>query len=371
MKQRLRRLTSMLAIVFALSLAMACGTTGAGKTSLSVEPGTTDVTADSTVAVTSSTKADGSESESEQSEVDESEIQESSSITTDDKQTFPKYDPPITVSAARSISDPMQALIDRQSDVLTNNIWFNSYRDELGIEVVYDWTTPGALYQEKLNQQIAANDIPDVFNASMMQFAQLVSNGMVHALDEVYEAEASDFTRQMMAEDNEVGLMQATIDGKLYALPNVGGNMDNASFWYIRTDWLEKLNLEPPKTMDDIERIMVAFTEDDPDGNGEDDTYGLVLTKDLVGQAAYTLDAFLQGYHAYTDAWVYVDDESVEYGSIQPEVRNGLERVAELFKRGAINPEFSVEDGTNARKQSYLVELGCLRASTISRSIRS
>jgi putative aldouronate transport system substrate-binding protein len=47
------------------------------------------------------------------------------------------------------------------------------------------------------------------------------------------------------------------------------------NYMFFRQDWLDKLGLEMPKTTEDVEKILKAFTEDDPDGNGIDDTYGM------------------------------------------------------------------------------------------------
>ena len=47
----------------------------------------------------------------------------------------------------------------------------------------------------------------------------------------------------------------------------------------IRKDWLAKLGLKEPQTVDDLYTIAKAFTEQDPDGNGKKDTYGLIIPK--------------------------------------------------------------------------------------------
>ena len=41
----------------------------------------------------------------------------------------------VTLTTARSIGDRLQTYIDKKSDVLTDNIWFNTYREELGADV--------------------------------------------------------------------------------------------------------------------------------------------------------------------------------------------------------------------------------------------
>lgn len=43
----------------------------------------------------------------------------------------------------------------------------------------------------------------------------------------------------------------------------------------IRQDWLENLGLEMPTSLDELYDVLYAFTYNDPDGNGVDDTYGI------------------------------------------------------------------------------------------------
>lgn len=66
-------------------------------------------------------------------------------------------------------------------------------------------------------------------------------------------------------------------DGKLYEI----GKLNEANplhAYFIRTDWLKKLKLEAPKTQEEFFKVAKAFTEQDPDGNGKDDTYGTNLS---------------------------------------------------------------------------------------------
>lgn len=46
---------------------------------------------------------------------------------------------------------------------------------------------------------------------------------------------------------------------------------------WIRQDWLDNLGLEVPRTWDELAAVAEAFVTQDPDGNGEDDTIGILL----------------------------------------------------------------------------------------------
>lgn len=59
-------------------------------------------------------------------------------------------------------------------------------------------------------------------------------------------------------------------DGEIYNLAEVfiEGNEVAPKSLIIRKDWLDKLNLEIPETIDDWYTVMKAFKEQDPNGNG-------------------------------------------------------------------------------------------------------
>lgn len=64
-----------------------------------------------------------------------------------------------------------------------------------------------------------------------------------------------------------------SLDGRIYGLPRVRP-ISRVTIAY-RQDWLEKLGLPEPKTIDDYYQMLRAFTFNDPDGNGKNDTIGL------------------------------------------------------------------------------------------------
>lgn len=103
---------------------------------------------------------------------------------------------------------------------------------------------------------------------------------------------------------------------------------------YIRQDWLDNLNLKVPTTVEELNEVMRAFTEDDPDGNGVDDTYGLGGNKDWR-----MLWPWIQSYD-YTnyDGWVVDANGKVGYGPAMDNTKLWLGDVADLFSKGYIKP---------------------------------
>jgi putative aldouronate transport system substrate-binding protein len=271
-----------------------------------------------------------------------------------------KYDPPITISVARSLSEIVQKAIAAKSDVLDDNIWTRAYKDELGINITNLWSVPVSQYEAKLNVAISANDLPDIIECNARQFKLLVDSGVATDLTKAFADYASDFTKEMMKADNNVGLSQATVDGKLMALPLLSGNIDPCPILWIRADWLKAVGLEAPKTMDDVMKIADAVVKQDPDKNGKDDTQGLGLYKDLFDGGFASLDGFFEGFHAYPNGWLEASDGTLVFSGIQPEVKNALAMLATMYKNGLIDKEFVVKDGAKISEGTTNGTIGML-----------
>ncbi|HET6484790.1 MAG TPA: extracellular solute-binding protein, partial [Spirochaetia bacterium] len=273
------------------------------------------------------------------------------------KDPLGKYSPTITITTVKSQGDSVK--FDEGEDY-NNNIWTRGYLSYLGIKGQVLWAVPTSQFQQKMNISIAANDLPDIIPADLRQFKQLVDMGVATDMTQIFAGYVSPLTKQMFDLDQGVALGQATIKGKLMGIPQLAGNGDTPAVIWIRADWLKKLGLQPPKTMADLFAIMDAFTNKDPNGDGQKNTYGLALEKNLLGGGLHDLDGFFNGYHAYAnDAdWVKDDSGKLVYGTIQPQVRQGLAKLAELYKNGEIDPEFAVKDASKVTEFTTSGRLG-------------
>lgn len=262
-----------------------------------------------------------------------------------------KYNPGIDISFVRSVDDDLSANIlpKTPGETIEDNRWLKLYKDELGINVKYDWTVKGGYtsdaYKQKINVTLASGDLPDVVIVDASQLKQLADAGQIEDMTKYFNDYAAPLTKQVYTQEGKSLLDSATFDGKLMAIPNAEGSIESAHFLWIRADWLKKLGLNPPKTMDDLLKISEAFTTQDPDGNGKADTYGLAATKDLYS-GCMGLEGFFAGFHAYPNFWNEDSSGKLVYGSVQPEVKAALKKLADMYKAGQIDKEFGVKDGS-------------------------
>ncbi|MFK7692200.1 extracellular solute-binding protein [Paenibacillus sp. HJGM_3] len=280
----------------------------------------------------------------------------SSSQPAESANPFGKYNPPIDITTVRSV-DPGVKFVG--SDTIENNEWSRLYKDQLGINLKYKWiATSGDEMTQKMNVMIASDDLPDFLAVSSIQLKQLIEAGMVQDLTSVYEKYAAPLTKKFMNEDGPEQLNSAKFNGKLMAIPNTNSSMDGASILWVRTDWLKKLNLPEPKTMDDVVKIAEAFAKQDPDGNGKADTFGLGLNKGIGGGGIMGLGGFFNGFHAYQGSWVKDASGNIAYGSIQPEMKNALLKLQDMYKNGLLDKEFGVKDGNKAGEDLVAGKIG-------------
>lgn len=255
-----------------------------------------------------------------------------------------KYDSPITV---RSVMNDVGKDYLTAGETLEDNVWTKGYERELGIQLKYDWIVERANAANKLNVTLAGGDLPDIFAVGHTQYKQLLEAGKIADLTQVYDAYASEQVKQFYSLGAD-GLKPVKQGDKLYGLTDYSGSYDTAPVVYIRTDWMNKLKLKPPTTMDELMQIAKAFTDDDPDGNGKQDTYGIALNKDLDSGWTIKMNGFMSAYHAYPQTWIKDQAGTLVYGSIQPEMKTALAQLQELYKAGVIDQEFGTKDVSKA-----------------------
>lgn len=263
---------------------------------------------------------------------------------------FGKYKPTLNVSFVRSVDDDISTNIlpKTPKETIEHNRWTDLYKKDLGINVTYDWTVKGGYtedtYKQKMNLTLSSGDLPDVIKCDATTLKQLAKAGQIEVLDDAWKDYAADFTKKIYAGEGDSVLNSAKFDGKLMAIPEMDSSLESAKYIWIRQDWLDKLGLEGPKTMQDVLKISEAFTTQDPDGNGKNDTNGVAFTKDFYSGWGGT-DGFFTGYHAYPNFWIEKNGK-LEYGSVQPEVKTALASLADMYKKGQIDKEAFIKDGS-------------------------
>ena len=209
-------------------------------------------------------------------------------------------------------------------------------------------------YDEKAEMDIKTRNIPDIMVVSDYDtLKEVVEAGLVEDLTDVYEKCATPRIKEIYDSYGESVLSTAMFDGKLMAIPETSIATGPSLIW-LRKDWMDKLGLDDPKTLEDVLDIVREFIKKDPGENGPGNTVGLVCDEELTGDTGYAyeyqLDMIFTSFGAYPKQWIEKDGEAV-YGSVQPEAREALIKIHELYEEGVIDNSFLF------RTKSNIVEL--------------
>ena len=225
------------------------------------------------------------------------------STDTAEADPFGKYADPLEIHFVRATDDTIETnvLANLPGQTLEDNFWLDTYEDELGIKIVYDWIVKGDdEFNQKMNVSMASEELPDVMCVTATQMMQLIDAGLVQEMGPVFEQYATDFTKEVMNQEGDSPFLAGQKDGVQYGLPVTGGSVDSVDLMWIRTDWLEKLNLEVPTTMDEVLTMVDQFVNADFDGNGAKDTVGIgVAGTSMLGGGFGGLRGFFNAYGAY------------------------------------------------------------------------
>lgn len=265
-----------------------------------------------------------------------------------------KYDPLVDISAWRYTESTYKY---ENGDTIEDNIYTRSYLSDLGINLKYDWTVPIEQFDQKMNVSIASGDLPDIMWLKNKQLTDLAENDMLYDLTDLFEKYASPLSKEIMLQDEE-SFNTAKIGGRLMALPRTSSAVDGLPILYVRTDWLSKLGLSEPKTMQEVLAVAEAFTTKDPDGNGKADTIGLGLTKTFLTDSHFGTSGFFSGYHVNPGKWMKDDSGKLMYGSVQPAAKTALKQLQDLYAAGIIDQEFGVKDRAKVTESVASGKLG-------------
>ena len=131
-------------------------------------------------------------------------------------------------------------------------------------------------YYERLLLLFASGDLPTLLvTGNSADFKIACDNGAFWELTPYIDMRDSrgNLMFPNLHEMSEVARNGAGYNGKLFGIPRSRG-LTRFGIGY-RQDWLERLNMREPRTVDEFYNMLWAFTYNDPDGNGINDTYGL------------------------------------------------------------------------------------------------
>ncbi|MBD2848550.1 extracellular solute-binding protein [Paenibacillus sp. IB182496] len=238
-----------------------------------------------------------------------------------------------------------------------DNAFWTEWQARTNTKLNVEWVPSGDL-DTKLDLLLASAELPEVLAAPNFRRPTLVNAIKSGAFWDLTPF-LGDFSAYPNLRDNVVdnAYKYRTIDGKIYSLPGSRSPIDIGI--KIRKDWLDKLNIPVPTTLDEYEAALKQLVEGDPDGNGQDDTLGLIGGGVIVSDGD---ESFAAGFGALDPA--YNDEGGLIYTQLNPKYTEMIEWFRGLYADGVLSQEFSVMKRTQSEE---LYKTG--RAASYARSI--
>jgi putative aldouronate transport system substrate-binding protein len=253
-----------------------------------------------------------------------------SSASTESKSTSsyePKADKKYKISFFNSQAFPVDA------DGAMVKYWNEKFNVEFNI-INLDPKTVA----EQMNLKIASGEIPDIMGLGNAALTDYQRQG---ALASIPEDVMKKYLPNVLAEleVESPGITKyGVIDGKRYGIAS-------SMFMYnslrrpivYNGQWMKKVGVDKaPETFQDFEKLMYKFANEDPDGDGKKNTYGLSNTAIPMVYNAFSLDR---------GVWIDKDGKAA-YGSIQPGMKDALTVLNKWYKDKVLDPEFITGENT-------------------------
>lgn len=211
--------------------------------------------------------------------------------------------------------------------------------------------------QEMIMEAAHSNSLPDIFMVNRDLLSVLVKENYVTRVDSMYHL-MPERTAKMY---DAVSKANNSFDGHSYGLSQ-SGSIDRNEGVLIRKDWLDRLGLPIPITTDDFYNVMKAFTINDPDGDGLNNTYGYGAYIDIRAVEEGLGCRFAPFFGAFGAEGTYNANKKNPGLSIhKPEYKEALEYIHKLVHEGLIDPRWSTYSKNDFRAAWKAGRFGIMR----------
>lgn len=199
--------------------------------------------------------------------------------------------------------------------------------------------------QDQFNLMVASRQLTDIIEWNWLENypggpTKAMQDKVIIRLNEYIDKYAPNFKRYL-EKNPEVKRMITTDDGDIYCFPVLREDKVNL-FYYgpqVRRDWLEKLGLSAPETVDDWYKMLKAFKTKDPNGNGKADERPFSMIRSgTTPLGVFDYSSFLVGaWGIKTD--FYQEKGKVKYGPLQPQFKEFVATLQKWWKEGLIDQD--------------------------------
>lgn len=218
-----------------------------------------------------------------------------------------------------------------------NNEWVKAVEEAAGVKLEIEAPAPSN-YNDKLQITMASGNLPDIIYIFQNDnnYAKWAGDGLLLELDDEID-KYPNLKENISAET--FASFRASTTGKIHAIPK----SNQMSYWgyVVNEEWLKKLGMDAPETLEEFYEFAKAVSNSDPDGNGRKDTFAISPSGQTNAGASVWEEYYLLSAFDLISAEDRLDENGEfkrrqEYEGYYPY----LEFMRKLYEEKLIDPEF-------------------------------
>lgn len=261
-----------------------------------------------------------------------------------------------TTSDTSAVSFPLKesvklsVFIAQNSDVsdINENAVFKDLEKATNIDFKLT-LVPNQDAAEKLNLLLVSGEYPDVIMGPTLSAQDLEKYGVQeHILTPINDLidQYCPNIKQRLEENPSWKKDMTSSDGNIYGIPSVDsggvGHVNCATKYWINQEWLNNLGLAMPTTTEEFKNVLMAFKNNDPNGNGIADEIPLSGAINSWNSDPYLF--LLNAFGYFTTDYYYLKDDKINSVLDQDYMKEGLRYMNDLYTNGLIDPAAFTQD---------------------------
>ena len=199
---------------------------------------------------------------------------------------------------------------------------------------------PAGQETEQFNLIIASMDFPDIMEINWLNDyhggpERAISDGVIHRLNDIIDRYAPNTKNFLENLRPDLGRLVITDESSYFVFPFLRESEPLRVFTgsFMRADWLNDLNMDPPETLDEWEDILTAFRDE----------------KGAIAPFAYQW--WQRGNCPVASAYgirigFFINDAgNVSYGYVEDAYLDYVTRMNRWFRDGLLDPDFGTTPG--------------------------
>ena len=222
--------------------------------------------------------------------------------------------------------------------------WIDEIEEAAGVDVTWEviWTD----WDQIKSTRFASGDIPDLLFNATTDSDYTTYKGLFKDLTGLLEYAPN--VQAMFDEEPDTLALAKTYEGEIYGLPKFQGKWpDTNTVLFINQTWLDNLGLEKPTTLSELKEVLIAFRDNDANGNG-DATDEIPMDFNGWFGSAYGLNNLIGSWGIQLTNWAYnsyfAEDGIVKAYAVDDRYKAMMKYFADLYAEGLINENAITND---------------------------